>query len=79
MCCTLTYSLMPSPTNLSSAVPTRTHMNYQLFEVAPWWFKRYVLMRKNLRTPELYHFDSDMAALENTTTETKAVGEHHEV
>jgi len=61
------------------AVPTRTHMKYQVSQVAPWWFKRYILQRKGLPSPQLYHFESDMAALENTTTNTKAIGEHHEV
>ena len=40
------------------AVPTRTHMKYQLREVMPWWFKRYVLMRKGLPSPQLYHFET---------------------
>ena len=39
------------------AVPTRTHMNYQLKTVAPWWFKRYIL-RRNLPSPTLYKFDA---------------------
>ncbi|PVH68644.1 hypothetical protein DL98DRAFT_506666 [Cadophora sp. DSE1049] len=38
-------------------VPTRTHMQYQVKEVLPWWFKRYV-MRSQLEAPQLYHFDS---------------------
>ncbi|KKY20426.1 putative sugar transporter [Diplodia seriata] len=41
------------------AVPTRTHARYQLFEVLPWWTKRYLLGRKGLPAPELYHFESD--------------------
>ncbi|KAL2814236.1 hypothetical protein BDW59DRAFT_176517 [Aspergillus cavernicola] len=39
------------------AVPTRTHMRYQLFEVLPWWFKRYVLRQKNAHLEPLYKFD----------------------
>ncbi|KAH6670071.1 hypothetical protein B0J14DRAFT_597808 [Halenospora varia] len=41
------------------AVPTRTHMHYQLTKALPWWVKRYVFMRRS--TPDLkplYHFDS---------------------
>ncbi|KAL1634051.1 hypothetical protein SLS58_010845 [Diplodia intermedia] len=41
------------------AVPTRTHARYQLFEVLPWWTRRYVLRRGGLPAPELYHFESD--------------------
>jgi MFS family permease len=40
------------------AVPTRTHMKYQVSQVLPWWFKRYVLMRKGLPSPQLYHFET---------------------
>ncbi|KAL4810310.1 hypothetical protein BDV18DRAFT_55872 [Aspergillus unguis] len=39
------------------AVPTRTHMRYQLFQVLPWWVKRYVFRRKNARLEPLYKFD----------------------
>ncbi|KAL3479274.1 hypothetical protein BJX99DRAFT_222811 [Aspergillus californicus] len=39
------------------AVPTRTHMSYQVFEVLPWWFKRYVLRQKNAHLRPLYQFD----------------------
>jgi len=41
------------------AVPTRTHMNYQLNQVLPYWFKTTVLRRKGLTAPQLYKFDSD--------------------
>ncbi len=40
------------------AVPTRTHMKYQLGTVLPWWTKRYVFMRKGLPSPQLYHFET---------------------
>ncbi|KAI9371895.1 hypothetical protein BJX61DRAFT_553392 [Aspergillus egyptiacus] len=39
------------------AVPTRTHMHYQLFKVLPWWVRRYVFRRKNARLESLYQFD----------------------
>jgi len=40
-------------------VPTRTHMKYQATKVLPWWFRRYVLMRKGEPSPKLYKFDDD--------------------
>ncbi|KAJ4293441.1 hypothetical protein N0V90_008724 [Kalmusia sp. IMI 367209] len=39
------------------AVPTRTHMNYQLTKNLPWWFKTYILRKKGLAKPVLYKFD----------------------
>lgn len=41
------------------AVPTRTHMSYQLFKVLPYWFRTTVLRQKGLHEPKLYHFHSD--------------------
>lgn len=41
------------------AVPTRTHMRYQQLTVAPYWLKTYILRRKGLKEPKLYHFESD--------------------
>ncbi|KAK4941172.1 hypothetical protein LTR10_018845 [Elasticomyces elasticus] len=41
------------------AVPTRTHMRYQINQVAPYWFKTTILRRKGLTPPQLYKFDSD--------------------
>ncbi|KAF2456155.1 MFS transporter [Lineolata rhizophorae] len=41
------------------AVPTRTHMKYQVKEVAPYWWKRYVFFRKGLKEPKLYRFAAD--------------------
>ncbi|KAF8528490.1 hypothetical protein BU17DRAFT_73513 [Hysterangium stoloniferum] len=43
------------------AVPTRTHMSYQLTKVLPWWFKRYILMDKNVGLEPLYQFDGVLA------------------
>lgn len=40
------------------AVPTRTHMRYQLFTALPWWFNRWVLMRKGAELEPLYHFET---------------------
>jgi hypothetical protein len=39
------------------AVPTRRHMRYQTFEALPWWFNRWVLMRKGAVLEPLYHFE----------------------
>ncbi|KAI9761432.1 MAG: hypothetical protein M1840_001945 [Geoglossum simile] len=39
------------------AVPTRTHMRYQLFVALPWWFKRYILMNKKATKKPLYNFE----------------------
>jgi MFS family permease len=39
------------------AVPTRTHMRYQLTKALPWWFNRWVLRRKDAVLEPLYHFD----------------------
>ncbi|RDW82899.1 hypothetical protein BP5796_04390 [Coleophoma crateriformis] len=40
-------------------VPTRTHMKYQATQVAPWWFKRFILRRRGLPTPQLYRFEDE--------------------
>ncbi|KAL1597031.1 hypothetical protein SLS60_008613 [Paraconiothyrium brasiliense] len=39
------------------AVPTRTHMKYQVSQNLPWWFKTYILRKKGLAKPVLYKFD----------------------
>ncbi|MCJ1312526.1 hypothetical protein MMC25_006200 [Agyrium rufum] len=39
------------------AVPTRTHMKYQLTKALPWWIKTYVLFQKGHKLEPLYHFD----------------------
>ncbi|KAL8796908.1 MAG: hypothetical protein Q9182_007292 [Xanthomendoza sp. 2 TL-2023] len=43
------------------AVPTRTHVSYQVKKALPWWFKRYVLRRKGARLEPLYKFDGATA------------------
>lgn len=40
------------------AVPTRTHMRYQFSTALPWWFNRWVLMRKGAELQPLYHFET---------------------
>jgi hypothetical protein len=46
------------------AVPTRTHMSYQVRQVMPYWFKTTILRKKGLPEPKLYHFQSDSTLLE---------------
>lgn len=54
-------------------VPTRTHAKYQLFTVFPWWFKRWVLFRKNTPPcPNLYKFE-DEAQWTDSDHEAKGV------
>lgn len=56
------------------AVPTRTHMRYQVGTVAPYWFKTFVLRRKGLTPPQLYRFEHH-----NATADTNGhyAGESH--
>lgn len=44
------------------AVPTHTHARYQITKALPWWFKRYVLFRKDAKLEPLYKFDGAVAA-----------------
>lgn len=39
------------------AVPTRTHMKYQVTKALPYWFKRYIFRQKSLRLEPLYRFE----------------------
>jgi hypothetical protein len=43
------------------AVPTRTHMNYQLKKAAPYFIRRHILRRKGGVEPQLYKFDEIQA------------------
>ena len=43
------------------AVPTRTHMHYQLTKALPYWTKKYIL-RKNVVLEPLYRFDDPVAS-----------------
>ncbi|KAJ5104495.1 Major facilitator superfamily domain general substrate transporter [Penicillium alfredii] len=43
------------------AVPTRTHVKYQITQVLPWWVKRYIFRRKDAVCPELYKFNDNQA------------------
>jgi sugar porter (SP) family MFS transporter len=46
------------------AVPTPVFMKYQITRTLPFWFRRWVLMRKDARLEPLYQLDSGMAALD---------------
>lgn len=40
------------------AVPTRTHMHYQITKALPYFINRYILRRKGTVLEPLYHFDT---------------------
>ncbi|KAK9458851.1 uncharacterized protein V1516DRAFT_666507 [Lipomyces oligophaga] len=40
-------------------ISTRKFARYQVTQVLPWWFKKYVLLKKNLVTPDLYQFEQE--------------------
>jgi len=40
------------------AVPTRTHMKYQVTKALPYFFKRWILFKKDAVLEPLYHFES---------------------
>ena len=70
------------------AVPTRTHMKYQLTEALPWWFNTWVLRRKGLTLRPLYQFDNTtdqdridaMYAADKVRTDKKmGAGSHDQV
>lgn len=42
------------------AVPTTSHMSYQVSQVLPWWIQRYIFRRKGVESPQLYHFEGKM-------------------
>ena len=39
------------------AVPTRTHVKYQVTKAAPYWWRTYVFRQKGLTLEPLYHFE----------------------
>lgn len=43
------------------AVPVKKFASYQLRHALPWWFKRWVLFRKDATLKPLYHFDQPEA------------------
>jgi sugar porter (SP) family MFS transporter len=44
------------------AVPTRTFGKYQMSKAAPYWFKRWILFRKDATLEPLYQMDENLAA-----------------
>jgi hypothetical protein len=43
------------------AVPSRKFWSYQTGTALPWWFRRWVLMKKGEKLEPLYHFDHGVA------------------
>ncbi|KAJ0305444.1 hypothetical protein COL516b_005138 [Colletotrichum fioriniae] len=39
------------------SISTRRHASYQLLEILPWWFKRYIIRKENQPEPTLYLFE----------------------
>ena len=56
------------------AVPTSTHMRYQVTKALPWWCKRYLFRRKDAQLEPLYHFDGAVAHDLNTAVMAKKDG-----
>ncbi|KAI4266503.1 MAG: hypothetical protein L6R38_008702 [Xanthoria sp. 2 TBL-2021] len=54
------------------AVPTRTHASYQLKKALPWWIKRYIMRRKDVRLEPLYRFEGATAADQVTAVKAMA-------
>ena len=61
------------------AVPTRTHMRYQLTKALPWWINRWVFMRKGVELEPLYQFDTanDESRIEAMHANDKARAERN--
>lgn len=53
------------------AVPTTVFMKYQITKTLPWWFKRWILMRRDVALEPLYHLD-----LADHHDEEESVDEH---
>jgi len=58
------------------AVPTRTHMKYQLTEVLPWWVHRWVFFKKDRPSPTLYKFPSHD---DESDQVAEPIGKQHDV
>jgi MFS family permease len=58
------------------AVPTRTHMKFQVSEVAPYWINTYILRKKGLKEPQLYKFD-EIEPVPNLLESEKAEEQKH--
>ena len=54
------------------AVPTSTHVHYQITKTLPYWFKRYLCFQKSATLEPLYHFDTvedEASSSRNSETE----------
>jgi len=56
------------------AVPTRTHMKFQVTQTAPWWFNTYILRKRGRPAPQLYKFD-EVEASPKIEQETQGIKE----
>ncbi|EEP82542.1 hypothetical protein UREG_07407 [Uncinocarpus reesii 1704] len=56
------------------AVPTWRHVRYQVFEVLPWWFKRYILRKKDAHLEPLYKLDHVGRKDEKESSNSKPLG-----
>lgn len=50
------------------AVPTRTHVNYQLTKALPYFFQRWILFNKGAKLEPLYKFDVPQHSSSNQLT-----------
>ena len=53
------------------AVPTRTHMKYQVTKALPYWFRRYIMRQKSARLEPLYHFEGHLATDDELAQEVR--------
>ena len=60
------------------AVPTRVFMRYQLTKALPWWFKRWVLFRKDAKLEPLYQLDVPEGSNGTANGNEKAFAEQRE-
>ncbi|KAI0134427.1 hypothetical protein BJ170DRAFT_679315 [Xylariales sp. AK1849] len=57
------------------AVPIRKFASYQIFQAAPYWFKRWVLFQRNAVLEPLYHHDNEEHYDASTARESPAASE----
>lgn len=54
------------------AVPTRKFAKYQLTKALPWWFKRWVLWRRDAKLEPLYRSDNSRSDIDQSTSKDEA-------
>jgi hypothetical protein len=55
------------------AVPTRTHVKYQLTKALPYFFQRWVLFNKGAKLEPLYKFDTSSAVEDSSSQLTPKI------